>query len=534
MRTRPSHIRYCLAIVLACWTILSQAQLLQTARYEREHKSSHAGWTVISLKENGLAMVRDNEKFRDGNRIFEMVLLDTTLKEKALVEIELENRAMNLTGYEFSSNRYIDILFREGEHEQGAMLLIEYDLNTGEYTRYPIKNQFNFKLTHFTVADRNAVFGGYVTREPAVLIYDKSAKQTKVVPGFFTSDTELLDLRVNQNGTFNTLITNRSSSSAEKTLVLRTFDKTGAQLMEDQIPIDPNKTILAALTSSLVRDEMLIAGTYAIGHSKSASGFFSVLADPFNEQPIHFYDFPKLGHFLEYLNPRRSEKIRTVSERQREHGKDPEFRANVSNIRLEEYPDGFFLLAEVYNASSGTNTMYPYQNNNYYNGYYNPYGYNYFSPYSSRFYNSPYNYGYGQPTTSSVKIMQSAVVVFNSDGKLDWDHSLKVENDERSALEQSSDFWSDKNRIVIANKLESELNVKVRYRNDEESSDTVPIMLKNQQEVLRDETRDEGGVRFWYGNKFYIWGYQTLRDPTLSILEDRNRTVFYLVKADAY
>jgi hypothetical protein len=532
MRGSATYRQYLCTITFVWCCLTSYAQLTQITRYEREHKSSSAGWTIVSLKENGLAMIRDNEKFHDGKRMFEMVILDTALVEKTTAEIEIENR-MSLTGYEFSSNRYVDILFREGDHEQGELLLIEYDITTGEHIKYPIKSQFNFKLTHFTVLDRNAIFGGYVNKEPAVVIYDKSANQTKVVPGFFTSDTELLDLRTNQNGTFNTLITNRSVN-ASKSLILRTFDKTGAQLMEDQIPIDQNKTILSALTSSLVRDEMLIAGTYAIGHSKQASGFFSVLADPFNEQSINYYDFPKLGHFLEYLNPRRSEKIRVLSEKQREQGKDPDFRASVSNIRLEEYPDGFFLLAEVYNTTSGNTSTYPYQGT--YNGYYPPYGggYNYFSPYSSRFYNSPYNYPYGSQATSSVKVLQSEVVVFNSDGKLDWDHSLKVENDDRSALEQSSDFWSDKNRIVIASKNESELAVKIRYRNNEQVSDNVGIILNNDQEVIRDETKDDGGVRFWYGNKFYIWGYQTLKDPALSILEDRNRKVFYLVKADAH
>ena len=133
----------------------------------------------------------------------------------------------------------------------------------------------------------------------------------------------------------------------------------------------------------------------------------------------------------------------------------------------------------------------------------------------------------------SVKIVQSAVVVFGSDGKLDWDHSLKVDNEERSSLEQASDFWSDKNRIVITNKMESDMTTKVRFRNDESTSDTVKIMLKNSQEVVRDDVKDEGGVRFWYGNKFFVWGYQTLKDPAMNILEDRTRTVFYLVKVDA-
>jgi hypothetical protein len=332
---------------------------------------------------------------------------------------------------------------------------------------------------------------------------------------------------MNQNGTFNTLVINRTALP-EKTLLLRTFDKTGTQLLEDHIPLDPSKTVLTAVTSSLVRDELLIAGTYAVGNSKQASGFFYIVADPFSDQPLYYHDFPKLGHFLEYLNPKRSEKIRSVSERHRLNGKDPEFRANVTAIRLDEYPEGFFLLAEVYNTTSGSGSLYPPAQS--YNGYYPTVsgGYNNYSPFNSRYYNSPYNYG--QPISSSVRVVQSAVVAFRPDGRLEWDHSIKVDSKDRGVLEQASDFWCDKNRIVIATKLESDLSSKVRFKNDESQADTVSIMLKNPGDVVREEAEEEGGVRYWYGNKFYLWGYQTLKDPTA---EDKVRSVFYIVKVDA-
>lgn len=513
------------SVFIICVSLKAGAQLKQVARFEREHKSSQSGWTIISLKNNGLALIRDDEKFHEGRRVIEMMLLDTALQETHPVEIEVQSR-MVLTGYEYSSDRYIDLLLREGETDQSNVLLVEYDLISKEYIKYDIKNEFNFRLTHFTVVDRNAVFGGYVNREPAVVIYDKTARQAKVVPGFFTADTELLDLRMNQNATFNTLVISRSAAP-EKVLLLRTFDKTGTQLLEDQIPLEAGKTVISALTSSLVLDELLIAGTYGIGASKQASGFFSTVADPFSDQPVNYYDFPKLGHFLEYLNPKRSEKIKTVSDRNRLNGKDPEFRASVNSIRLEEHSEGFYLLAEVYNATStGGSSMYPYQT---YSGYYSPYGgYNSASPYSNRYYNPPYNSG--QQVVTAVKVVESAVVVFRPDGKLDWDHSLRVDNDDRTALEQVSDFWCDKNSILLASKVESELSMRVRFKNDETSSDTVKIMLKNPGDEVRDESEGQGGVRYWYSNKLYTWGYQTLKDPAA---QDRVRNVFYIVKIDA-
>lgn len=507
----------------------ARAQINQVERFESEQKGSDNAWTIISMREKGLALVRDKEKFLDGQKIFMIKTLDTLLRESETVEVGAPYR-MRLIGYEYTGD-YLYILLRAGESDLAEVLLLEYNVDTHTVDRYEIKHEFNFRLTHFTVLDRHAIFGGYVSREPAVLIYDIFEKQLKVIPGFFTSDTELLDLRINANNTFNTLVTNRSVRQ-NKSLVLRTFDAKGVQLMEDEIPIDQNKTILSGLTSSLVRDELLIAGTYSVGNSKMASGFFSVLADPFKEQPIHYYDFAQLNHFLDYLNVKRADKIKASSRRFRERSRDPEFRANVSNVRLEERGTGFYLLAEAYNTVTATmNGPYPYSGG--YNGYYNPYGGLYgYSPFSSRYYNSPYNF-YNQPVRSDFSMLSTSVLAFNPDGKLDWDHSLKVDDERKPALEQAADFWCDRNKIVIATKTESDLVVKARFKNNESASDTIKVLMKKPTDIVRDETEDEGGVRHWFGNKFYVWGYQTVKDPEMKF-EDRTRSVFYIIKVDAY
>lgn len=521
------------SVVAVCFfllaTTVSNAQLTQVERWETEQKHSDNAWTIISMKDQGLALVRDKEKFLEGQKMLQIQFLDTLLKEKNNVEVSVPFR-MKLIGYEYTGT-HLYILLRAGENDMSEVLLLEQDLATNTVERFEIKHEFNFRLTHFTVLDRHAIFGGYVSREPAILIYEILEKQLKVVPGFFTSDTELLDLRINENGTFNTLCTNRSTRQ-NKTLVLRTFDASGVQLMEDEIPIDQNKTIISGLTSALVRDELLIAGTYSVGNSKMASGFFSVLADPFKEQPIHYYDFAQLNHFLDYLTSRRADKIKATSQRFREKSKDPEFRANVSNVRLEERAAGFYLLAEAYTTVTANNSgPYPYGNN--YNGYYNPYGGMYgYSPFASRYYNSPYNF-YNQPVHSDVSILSTSVLAFNAEGKLDWDHSLKVDDERRPNLEQAADFWCDKNKIVIATKTESDLVVKARFKNNETAGDTIKVLMRKPTEVVREETEDEGGVRHWYGNKFYVWGYQHVKDPEMKF-EDRNRSVFYIIKVDAY
>jgi hypothetical protein len=516
-------------LILVFFCVPSFAQINQVARFELEQKNSDHSWTIINMRERGIALVRDKNKFLNSEKIFEIHIVDSTLTETGVTEINVPSR-MNLIGYEYTDD-YIYILLRSGENDVAQVQLLEYNLPTKEVQSYDVKYDFNLRLTHFTVLDRHAIIAGYVGREPAVLLYDIAYSQLKVVPGFFTSDTELLDLRINENGTFNTLVTNRSIRQ-NKTLILRTFDATGTQLMEDEIPIDQNKTILSGLTSSLVRDELMIAGTYSVNNAKVASGFFSVLADPFKEQPIHYYDFAQLNHFLDYMSAKRAEKIKNTSARSREKSKDPEFRANVSNVRLEEKGTGFFLLAEAYSTITASNTgPYPYAG---YGPYYSytPFGFYGYSPYSSRYYNSPYSF-YNQPTRNDFSMLSTSVLAFNPDGKLDWDHSLKADDQRKPQLEQVADFWCDNNKIVIATKSESDLIVKTRFKNNEYYADTLQVLLKKPTEVVREETDGEGGVRHWYSNKFFVWGYQTVKDPEMRF-DERTRSVFYLVKVDAY
>ncbi|MFZ5971136.1 MAG: hypothetical protein ACOYXA_06050 [Bacteroidota bacterium] len=500
----------------------ADAQFQQRVRYERGQTNSDNAWALVPMKEHGLALVRDKEKYRNGLRLHEVILLDTALHETDSLELELPNR-LNMVGYDYA-NASLYLLFREGETDDGDLSLVTITLATKAVHRTEIKHEFTLKLTHFWVVGPNIALGGYANREPAVLLYQPQAEQLKVVPGFFTSETELLDLRPNQNNTFNTLTVNRTQR-AEKKLVLRTFDQDGVQLLEDQIDIDDDKTVLSGLTSSLLRDELMVTGTYTVGTSRQASGVFSVMVDPFRSQPVNYYDFAQLPHALDFMSAKRAFKITEKSRRDRLHGRNPDYRCYAASVRLDEYSEGFLLLTELYNLSSGMNS-YPYQGN----PYATPYGYYPFTPYASRFYNSPYSY-YNQLQNSEVTVLQSLVVSFDAEGKVDWGHSLKLEGKRKAALEQASDFWATTDKIVIATKKESEILVKARFKNDEVQADTLAVLLKEPHEVVRNESKDDEGIRFWYDHFFYVWGYQAVKDP-LIVNSERTRSVFYVVKLD--
>ena len=74
------------------------------------------------------------------------------------------------------------------------------------------------------------------------------------------------------------------------------------------------------------------------------------------------------------------------------------------------------LAVTVLYASASSNGPYPYSGG--YNGYYNPYGMNGYSPFSNRYYNSPYNF-YNQPVHNDISMLSTSVLAFNPDGSLD-------------------------------------------------------------------------------------------------------------------
>lgn len=530
MRLKMYHLifrTWCVLIfVFPFYGFQISAQPVQTKRYENKQENGDNGYTVIPLKQKGLAIIRDKEKYKEGKKIWELILLDTALQEKHLEEFDIESR-LNLIGYEHVDNQ-IYLLFRKTETDVNDFLLIKTNLDTYSSTRHEIKQELNFKITHFTIAGGSAIFGGYITREPAVLLYVIASEQKKIVPGFFLADTELLDLRINHNNTFNTLLIERGSKENKK-LIIKTFDEWGSLLLEDAITIPSDRAILSGITSALEREELILLGTWGAAKSNQAAGLFSVLVDPFREQPIQFYNFGELSHFFEYMGAKRAEKTFIKSKRKQMAGKIPDFKANVNVVKMQEYEDGFSLLTEVYTPTSSLNSS-PYWNS-YANPYGNPYAYGYnpygFNPFGPRYYNSPYSY-YNPSPNSDVIMNHSSIVVFDTQGKIKSDYGFKLNGLRQSSLEQASDYLMKGNKVFAAFKNEEEINVKT-WIDDSIVQDTLTVTLKHPADKLRQEYNQNTGVRHWFDSAFYVWGYEAIKDTEKS---EETRHVFYINKLE--
>ncbi len=510
-------------VLLLLITIVHDAfsQLQQSYRFEQVVKNSEEGFTVISLKKEGLALIRDMHKFSGSKKKWQLEIVDTVLSKVWSTELELENRLI-LVGYEYNP-RHLYLLFREGEADYYNFRLLTVLFYEKEIQTNEIKFEVNFKMTHFTMAGNSAVFGGYVSNEPAVLLYSQSSNHTKVLPGLFIHDISLLDVRTNQNQSFNVLLAERKGKE-KKRLAVRTYDQDGNLLMDDIINIDGQFTILTGLTSTLENDEMIIAGTYGETNGKQALGYYSVVVDPFNEQLVSYTDFSSLNHFLDYLPLRRADKIKTKTQKQKALGRQPDYKAYVVPFRIEERLKGFYLLSELYNPSNSVNP-YPYRS------YYNPYAYGYYpygmNPFSTPYYNN-YPSGYNSVRNTDVRMVQTMVTELDLHGKPGKDVSLKLNEVKQSNLEQVGDFVILHDSICMVYKKEED----IFYQKESGDPDEKPsikqtkVKLQNVNDILKNENEYESQVRFWYGRHFYVWGYQTIKDTSRE--GDQTRHVFYV------
>lgn len=516
-------------LVLLAWVIYSASglcQVKQTARYEREHKYNDEEFIMMSLHELGLALIRDQEKYREGRQLWEIIRLDTALQEVWTLELDIQSRN-RLVGYEYKEG-LIYLLYRDGEHEANGLTLFTIHVGTQAINRYSIQQELTFRVTHFSAMQKNILLGGYVSHEPAVLIFNLETDKAKLVPGFFISDTELLDLRVNTNNTFNALIAERTSSQ-EKKLVLKTFDSSGALLLEDQLKIDPKLTILTGLTSTLINDDLLLVGTWTEGNSKQASGIYTALVDPFIEQPINYYDFGQLQHFVDYQSNKRAASIRQKSAEARKVGLIPDFKAYTAPMRLEEQPEGFALLAEVYLPATSINN---YPSWNYGMPYYGYGAFGYNNSFMNRYYNAPYQYN--TVNSGDTKMLYTSLIIFDQQGKLREDFGLKLDSKRLVAMvEQTSDFLFFNNFRVLAHKKERDIFLEGLGPDEKVISDTLQAQGNIPGDVIRNDSGDNSAIRYWYKTFFFVWGYQSIRNR-IEKPSDPSRYVFYINKIEIH
>ena len=207
-----------------------------------------------------------------------------------------------------------------------------------------------------------------------------------------------------------------------------------------------------------------------------------------------------------------------------EKGRLPDFTNHVIPFKIIESDKQFLFLSESYipNREENHTNMSPYSQSvgSGFGGYYR----------SNNIYNPNYPSGSSVTLDDDGKTIQGALVAFSPKGTVLWDYSIKFDDIRKPFVQQAVEYCITDRHVNLIYKKESELMVKSF---DASTGEGVEFAEKIRSLFPGDEIRPDekvlGEIKNWYGNKFYAWGYQTIRNKSNPT---KNRDVFYVNKVE--
>jgi len=497
-----------------------QGQVKQVSRYEADLKYNDPEPMVFSLEETGLLISEDSREFENGSRVRKYTHLDTALHIVWAAQVPIPEEE-EIAGYEYAAGKF-QLLYTHRQHQFLKGSLVTLDLRNQTLKSSPFNVQLNMNLTHFTSAGKNSVIGGQMGLQPVIVLVEGETARTKLLPGFFLNDSEIIDLRVNRNETFSLIQLNKKGR--EKIMIYRAFDPEGNQLVEDRFELDPEITIQSAMSSTLAHNEVLIAGVYSFGNSRLSTGIFSVVLNPGGEKKVRYTDFPMLSRFLDYLPEKKAARIIEKASQRRSFGRSPDFRIAASLHRVDEHPFGFLIFGESFQIPSETQSSMMNTGPYFYRPGLStiPYQYN----------NIPWRYGYDPfagtaRLSSTVRMTNAFAIALDFNGAYLWDQAVDLEQKSIPPDVQFADYCLSKDGNTDFF-FPSEKGLGHSLTGDKSGKKEVVVQSVNVGETatLNYENSLEHTVRRWYRNNLYISGQQLLRDGSTRETEQKKRVFF--------
>jgi hypothetical protein len=318
------------------------------------------------------------------------------------------------------------------------------------------------------------------------------------------------------------------TNGRKQRLLLRRLSSEQGELLNSQlVQTESERSLLTAqLSPPADTSARLLAGTYGLRDVQYAQGLFATdLTAMTAEKPaLRFYDFRRLRHFFDYLNPAHEARLRGRADRREAREAAPirwRYRLLLHEL-LPQPGGGYTLVAEVYTPQYNYST--PYNN-----------GMSFFTPMSAGLSSASRNFGmpggyYGGRVLLGFRTSHVLVCGFDKRGNLLWDNTYVVTPDVmRSELEEAvQPLTLADGRVVLAYlNGENELHYKCINHDEAGANDRQVQLLTfssdghNPDKVLDTVQPD---VLPWTGNQFIASGFQRVRQGT----RGAERQVFFL------
>jgi hypothetical protein len=492
---------------LACLTLLSgmaNAQISQTGRFEipLQQDETVDSYTVVSAQEEGL-VVYDLLKTKKKSFIH-ISRIDTALQEVWNGSIEIDNNFTPRRAVVRQSSLYL--LCKHTTRSTFMLLIV--NLETKNFSIHTITNFIPFNPTDFISLGESVMIGGYFNYRPFVLHYSITTGKSKILPGFFNEQGELLQLRADENGMVD-IIVSAKNPERKKSLWLRNYDADGTLVKTTIIEPDHDKNLIFGRSVKGSDDDQVVAGVYG-RDTQIARGLFVAHINNYGEYNIQYYNFGDLQNFFSYMKASREKRVKDRIERRKIKGKKIRYSYRFLVHELIPYGDQFVMLGEAFYPqykSTGPSGASLYGSNNFfYRGNYRDYNFD------------------GYQYTHAV------VIGFSNTGKLLWDNSFEINDVKTFNLEQFVKIQPKKGHINLLYLYNNLIRSKIIKDSQVlEGKTTEPIKTNFASDVASKEVNGKNKLEYWYPGVFYAFGMQRITN-TLQPGTPLTRNVFYINK----
>ncbi len=480
------------------------AQVEQPLRLELLLDTQDNYYNVMSMQEYGIALFREVDDDQPRTKVWEVLRIDTTLQQILHRTYTLDFQA-EFTGYEYREG-FLYLLFRMGLYQKDDLKIIKINMDTGEDTHFDISQIVPVNLTEFTIVGEAALLGGYVNYRPALIHYHFREQKIKVLPGIYRNNSELLEINVDEvTNTFSVLMTERTRDK-RYTVSVKVFNENGDLLRNTFLEPRPNTSILYGRATSFAREDQFIVGTYSHKRSNYSRGIYiaRLNADPNLPPDITYFNYGDLKNFFNYMKARRAARVKERVKRRKIKGKKIRFnyRLLVHDI-IKENDGNYLMIGEAYYPKYGSG------------GYYGGFG------------RLP---GGQNLAFEGYKYTHAVLIAFDPNGKLQYDNSFEINDVLSYQLDQLVSVGIEEDQIVLLYTYENVIRSKIVQGNEVlEGKAFNDIKLKFEDDIVRNNDSEVGGLEKWYDDYFFAYGVQrikNLRDRRV----DLNREVFFINK----
>ncbi|MEM7107002.1 MAG: hypothetical protein AAF519_02160 [Bacteroidota bacterium] len=507
-----------LIIALILCFFSTSGQLKQPARYEMEKENTDDYFTVLPAGQDGAVVVRDTEDFsRNKGDVWKIVSLNTDLEVRWEKELAIDEKYM-IKGYDLVDG-HLYLLYSEGQFAKSNYHLMRIGVLDGAVERYDIENEVELDLTHLTILGEKLILGGYVRSSPTLLSYTLGEDHWVVVPGFFKDKSDVVDLRSNENSTFNAVTLEKDYTG--HFLRLRTYSKNLDILFEREIRFENKYRVLSAKSTDFVNGNIAITGSYGAPNSTYAQGIYFVIVKPTGQKnEFRYHSLAELSHFFDYMNPSRANRLKEKAKRKEKDGKAYKHSTRIRMNKVTWDGEGYLITAEVYHPKFDyVSRSLPMDH------YGNPYFGGVTTRANSRFVTQP-NRLSRVDDANSFNYYESIALSLDEKGRLKWDNSFPIEDIETLSLEQVVDLTGQGGRYHMAYLAEDKIKYQTILMDSVLSEGELDIKLPHKSDEIRHTYEGVGRVVTWHDYSFLVWGFHRVHNKDVPDLDPKRHVLF--------